>query len=48
MENSVCSNKLKISSTDHVPVTAKLALVSHTKKEQYVHKKYYKEELQTF
>jgi hypothetical protein len=32
MENSVCSNKLKISSTDHVPVTAKVALVSHTKK----------------
>ena len=35
MENSVCSNKLKISSTDHVPVTAKVALISHTKKEQY-------------
>jgi hypothetical protein len=35
MENSICSNKLKISSTDHVPVTAKVALISHTKKEQY-------------
>ena len=37
-EDSVCSKKLKISSTDHVPVIARVVLINPTKKEQITRK----------